>query len=153
MPIKPHVQLNLTKEQYKTLVEMTYLGHWMINATRVKTIEKYDEMEQLVFSFTRQAGLQDCVDYDDKMKMYFTIRKFEETVLLPLQEEYDDYTFWEQLSERLAERDMAAKHGEAAFAKMPGDERFKALDEVVQKYEDEFTANGVDNLVLAAKAE
>lgn len=153
MTIKPHVQLNLTKEQYKTLVEMTYLGHWMINAIRVKTIKKYDDMEQLVFSFAKQAGLQDCIDYDAKLKMHFPLRDFEENVVLPFKEEYDDYTFWEELSERLAERDMVAEHGEAAFLKMPRDERFEALDKVVRKYEDEFTENGIENLILAtAKA-
>jgi hypothetical protein len=78
MTIKPHVQINLTKEQYKTLVEMTYLGRWMINAIRVKTIKKYDDVEQLVFSFAKQGELEDCIGYDDKLKLHFARQDFED---------------------------------------------------------------------------
>jgi hypothetical protein len=152
MPIKPQVQISLTKEQYKTLVEMTYLGHWMINAIRTKRIKKYDEMEQLVFSFTKQAGLLDCIDYDDKLKMFFPLADFEENDVLPFKEEYDDYTFWDELAHRLAERDMLAKHGTEALEKMPRDDRFALQDNLVAEYEAEFTENGVDGLVLEAPA-
>jgi hypothetical protein len=149
MPIKPQVQINLTKEQYQTLVEMVYLGHWMANAIRTKTIKKYDDMEQLVFSFTKQAGLQDCVDYDNSMKMYFTLREFEETVVLPLKEDYDDYTFWDELAHRLAERDMLEQFDEKELARMSQEEQFKVKDELVRKYEDESTEHGIQRLKIA----
>lgn len=149
MTIKPDVQINLTKEQYKTLVEMIYLGRWMANAIRPKTIKKYDDMEQHVFSFTKQAGLQDCVDYDAKMKMYFTLRQFEETVVLPLKEDYDDYTFWDELIHRLAWRDLERKHGPKAQEGTATDEQMREKDALVRKYEDEVVENGLDNLEIS----
>jgi hypothetical protein len=146
MTIKPQVQINLTKEQYKTLVEMIYLGHWMANAIRPKTIKKYDDMEQLVFSFTKQAGLQDCVDYDAGMKMYFTLAEFEETVVLPLKDEYDDYTFWDELAHRLADRDMLKQFGEKELARMPREELNKVRDALIGEYEDESVEHGIERL-------
>ena len=152
MTIKPAVQINLTKEQYKTLVEMIYLGRWMANAIRTKTIKKYDDMEQHVFSFTKQAGLQDCIDYDAKMKMYFTLREFEETVVLPLKEEYDDYTFWDELIHRLAWRDVERKLGPNAQEGTATDEQMREKDALVRKYEDEVAENGLDNLQISGLA-
>ncbi len=148
MTIKPQVQISLTKEQYKTLVEMVFLGHWMANSTRIKTIKKYDDMEQLVFSFTKQAGLQDCIDFDDELKMYFTIREFEETVLMPLHDEYDDYTFWDELAHRLADRDMLKQFSEEELARMPRDEMNKVRDALVGKYEDESVEHGIERLKI-----
>ena len=148
MPIKPDVQINLTKEQYKTLVEMVYLGHWMANAIRPKTIKKYDDMEQLIFSFTKQAGLQDCVDYDNTMKMFFTLAEFEETVVLPLKEEYDDYTFWDELAHRLADRDILIQFSENGLARMPREEMNKVRDALIAKYEDESVEHGIERLQI-----
>lgn len=148
MPIKPAVQISLTKEQYKTLVELVSIGHWMANATRTKTIKKYDDMEQLVFSFTKQAGLQDCVDFDDELKMYFTIREFEETVLMPLHDEYDDYTFWDELAHRLADRDMLKQFTDKELADMPREQFHKLRDSLVCKYEDESEEHGIERLEI-----
>ncbi len=150
MPIKPAVQINLTKEQYKTLVELVDLGQWMANAIRTKRIKKYDDMEQLVFSFTKQAGLQDCVDYDDEMKMYFLLREFEESTIFPLKEEYDDYTFWEELAHRLADRDMLKQFGEKELADMPKDEMNKVRDSLIRKYEDESVEHGIERLAIVS---
>ena len=148
MPIKPDVQINLTKEQYKTLVEMVELGRWMADSTRAKTIKRYDEMEQLVFSFTKQAGLEECIDYDDETRMFFPVREFEEAVLFPLKEEYDDYTFWDELAHRLADRDMLKQFGEKELARMPAEERHDVQDALVAKYEDESVAHGLDRLEI-----
>jgi hypothetical protein len=55
MPIKPDVQLSLTKEQYKTLVELVSLGQWMANSIREKRIKKYDEFaEKELAAMTRE---------------------------------------------------------------------------------------------------
>jgi hypothetical protein len=148
MPIKPDVQISLTKEQYKTLVELVDLGQWMANATRTKRIKKYDDMEQLVFSFAKQAGLQDCVDYDDELKMYFLLREFEESTIFPLKEEYDDCTFWEELAHRLADRDMLKQFGERELVRMPRDEMNKVRDALIGKYENESVEHGIDRLEI-----
>ena len=44
---KPEVQISLTKEQYRTLVEMVNCGEWMINATRVDRLRQAQKPEGL----------------------------------------------------------------------------------------------------------
>ena len=148
MTTEPEVQINLTKEQHKALVELVYLGHWMATAIHEKPIKKYDDVEQLVFSHAKRAGLQNCVDYDDEMKMYFTLRKFEESELWPIKEDYDDYTFWDELAHRLADRDMFQQSGDLEIAKMPEKLR-KLRNSLIAKYEDESAEHGVDRLKIA----
>ena len=72
--------ISLTKEQYRTLIEMVYMGEWMINATRTKTIKKYEEMEQHIASFAKTAGLEDLIEYDPESKEYFPTKAFEGSI-------------------------------------------------------------------------
>lgn len=148
MPIKPDVQISLTKAQYKTLVEIVYLGHRMANSARAKPIEKYDEMEQLVFSFTKQAGLEECLDFDAEMKMHFPLRAFEDAVLQPLVDDYDDCTFWDELARRLADRDVLKRFDDKQLAAMPREELDEIRDGLAAKYEEESAAHGVDRLEI-----
>jgi superfamily II DNA helicase RecQ len=148
MPIKHQVQISLTKEQYKTLVEMINCGEWMINATRTDRIKKYEKLEQYIYSFTKEAGLQDCIDYDDELKMFFPTKEFEETSLHPFHDEYDQETFWEELIDQLAQRDLIAQFGAESFMKLPDKERSAARYEAETIYNKEFEKNGIENLVL-----
>ncbi|MFI5346600.1 MAG: hypothetical protein ACHQ51_09525 [Elusimicrobiota bacterium] len=148
---KTEVQITLTKDQYRTLVEMVNCGEWMINATRVNRIKKYEKLEQYIYSFTKQAGLEDCIDYDDEFKMYFPLKDFEETTLLPLRDEYDQETFWDELIDQLGSRDLIKQYGVDGYAKLTNEERFAARGRVEEKYGEEFEENGVENLVLAPR--
>ena len=148
---KAEVQISLTKDQYRALVEMVDCGEWMINATRVNRLKKYEKLEQYIYSFAKQAGMQDCIDYDDEFKMYFPLKEFEETTLLPLRDEYDQESFWDELIDQLGSRDLIRQYGAGGFAKLSNEERFAARDRVEAKYGKEFEENGIENLVLAPR--
>lgn len=46
------MKIELTKQQYETLLELMYLGNWMANSHRTTDlISRYEEMEQLIHSF------------------------------------------------------------------------------------------------------
>jgi len=48
------MDLNLTREQYEKLLELVYLGNWLINAYRTDDyLEDYSDVVSLIFS---QAG-------------------------------------------------------------------------------------------------
>ena len=45
------MELNLSREQYEKLLELVYLGNWLINAYRTDDyLEDYAEVVSLVFS-------------------------------------------------------------------------------------------------------
>jgi hypothetical protein len=68
----------------------------------------YDELQQHILSHAKDFQLGQLVMEEEGE--YFTTMKLEES-LMPLIEEYDEYTFWEQLPAQLAERDMRKEIG------------------------------------------
>ncbi|QCE41725.1 hypothetical protein [Psychroserpens sp. NJDZ02] len=66
--------IELTKEEYKTLLTLTFCGEWMINShkTEVDRISKKTEtLEQKLFAFAKDAGLKKWIEYDLEMEQYF----------------------------------------------------------------------------------
>ena len=52
------MKLELTKKQYRRLLDMVYIGNWVLNSTRGEDrIPDYDEVESLLFSKARDEGM------------------------------------------------------------------------------------------------
>lgn len=131
-----------------------YLGNWMANAQRgeggEETIPEYEDMEDFIFSHAKAFGLGAWVD--DELKdqgKYYPSREFEEdSGVRELIEAYDDYTFWDELAERLADRDLLREYGAEALKAMSRDERFGRYLELRQKYDEKFEKNGFERIVI-----
>lgn len=136
------MKIELTKEQYKNLVDLVQLGDWLINATRNKTIEKYDQTVQLIFSHSKEFSFNN-MDFQRDFNLYELKPNYEEKLHKYI-DEYDDYTFWEQLSMKLAERDFLRQVGPRRFT----EEHMELKDEIEEKYLKEFEKNGLKNIEL-----
>ena len=151
------MEIKLTKEQYKNLLKLVYLGNWMINAIRSGTkgderIKKYDEIEQYIFSFAKDAGLEKYIEYDEKLKKFFPTSEFEEDPEIEqYREDYEEEVFWQELADRLGTRDFIKEYGQEAIKKMSQKERFLKREEFIIKYEEEFEKNGLANLEILKK--
>jgi hypothetical protein len=102
----------------------------------------YDELEQHILSYAKDFQLGHLVM--EEAGEYFTTIKLEEN-LMPLIEEYDEYTFWEQLPAQLAERDMRKEIG---IVKKLKDEHIERKYEIEETYQEEFHKNGLKNLII-----
>ena len=143
------MDITLTEDQYRRLLEMVYLGNWMINSTRENTLEEYDDVEQLIFSHADQAAtLRGVVEFDAELQAHFPTKDFEESVLLEHKDTYDDDTFWEELIQRLAWRDTERQLGKAALTDPEDPEVQKVKDGHAARYASEFDKNGLDNLAV-----
>jgi hypothetical protein len=141
------MKIELTKQQYRSLIELLFLGDWLVNATRTgaeddKRISKYEEVQQLIYSYGKDFEADDFLI--EKYGQLFTTMEFEEP-LMPLVDEYDDYTFWEQLSLRLAERDLQR---EIVPVRKLKEEHMLRKYELEEMYQEEFEENGLRNLVV-----
>jgi len=140
------MQIVLTKEQYEKLMELVYLGNWLVNSYRSDDrIEEYDRMAEHVLSFAPSMGRQDRVEFDEFEGRYFPSRKFDEELQQNI-DEYDDDVFWNTLIERLAERDLIRAQGEEAVNSMSWEEYNRKLEPFLKKYEKEIDDSGVENL-------
>jgi hypothetical protein len=140
-------KIELTSDQYKNLLRLVYLGHWMSNSHRDDPIVELDAAENLLYSFASEFGCESFVDCDTKFNRFYPSFEFE-TEMDPYIQEYDDYTFWDELAWHMADRDFEKKYDAAQTLVMTTEEILREKDTIVEKYYTEFDQNGVDNLVI-----
>ena len=152
--------ITLTRTQFKVLLKAVYLGNWVANAYRDGSpedphIQEYEKIEDYIFSLAPKFSMEKYVDHEksDGEKYYPTSYFEEETDIHILHEEYDEQTLWDELAERLGERDFVEKHTSEEIKKMGREEYFEKLSECVDIYHEEFEKFGTERLEITKKAE
>src|SRR4030042_4037636 len=145
------MEIVLSKDEYKNLIEMLYIADWVMNANNVdpdpSTI-KYTTLEQKLFSLAKDFDHNELVDYETKFGEFFPSRTVEEGITEKYIEEYDNETFWNELIDRLVDRDMIRNNKGEDLNKMTIEERLEKEDPLRTKYETEFEENGIENLLI-----
>ena len=131
------MKIELTEQQYRYLLDLVYIGNWVINSTREDDrIREYDQVESLIFSHCLQHKMAKLVElYKGEL---IPSRAFSDGGIHNAIENYEDIIFYEILAEELALRDM---NGEPLTR-----ENFSALLERIDTYLSEFTKNGTENI-------
>ena len=84
---------------------------------------------------------------------FFPTRIFEEdTDVFDVCQEYNEATFWDEIVEKLAERDFFTKYSAQDREKMTKDERVDKLYVFIDKWAEEINENGLDNLAIVKKS-
>ena len=141
--------IQLSRKQFLALLKLTYLGNWMANAPRTQNMkEDYESIESFVFSFAPAFGFEKYMDHEesDGDRYYPTGLFEEETDVHKLHEEYDEETFWDELADRLGERDFYEKYSKEEIKRMDREERFTKLYECIDAVSDELEKYGLGRL-------
>jgi hypothetical protein len=141
------VKLDLTPDQYRKLIELAYLGEWMINAQHDPEFQD-DAADAAVQHLLASHPLPD-VGRDEETGDYFmqaewTERLYDDHIL-----DYDDHVFWDELTERLAMRDLARERGVEAD-QIDRDEELHTLRPLEDRYHQEFEEHGLDRLDISS---
>lgn len=139
------MDLKLSTDQYTKLVELAYMGEWMVNAHHAD--EHQDEEALAVLQALLGAVPLAGVDRDPETDEFFMDPDWTEQIYDKHIADYDDHVFWEELTERLAARDLARTRGVSMEA-IDRDEDIAALRPIEDEYRDEFEDNGIDRLEL-----
>lgn len=144
------MKINFTKKEYELLIEMIGIAQWIIKGYQIQkeNNDPYEELEQRILSYVKDFHLENLVVFDRKLGKYFTTREFEDSRIMKHIEEYENNSFWEELIEHLAERDLIKQYGEEHVIQMDPFERFSKLTELEEKYSREFEQNGLDNVII-----
>ena len=60
------MELHLTDKQYRRLLDLVYIGNWILNSTRGEDrFQDYDQVESLVFSHCLEKGMTSLVELYD----------------------------------------------------------------------------------------
>lgn len=144
------MKINFTKAEYKALIELLYMGDWMANAFTINSDDEpkeYTDLIQKVYSYAKQMGYEDDMEYAKEYDQYFPTAKFElKSAAIEHIEKYDNESFWQNLIDRMSERDICKQYKVEALHELPSDERFKALDEVEPEWAKEFAKHGINRL-------
>ena len=133
------MELELTRKQLRRLLDMVYIGNWILNSTRGEDrFKDYDEVESLLFARAAQEGMPTLSEtYQGEV---IPSRAFAEGGIHEAIMEYENNVFFEILAEDLARRDMDD---------VPIDEsNYDELTQRIDAYIDEFEAHGTDNITV-----
>lgn len=133
------MKLELTARQFRRLLDMVYIGNWILNSTRGDDrFADYDQVESLLFAKAAAEGMTTLAEvYQGEV---VPSRAFAEGGIHEAIMEYENNVFFEILAEDLARRDMEAEH-------LDQDD----LEELKQRIEDymlEFEQHGTDHIMV-----
>ena len=133
------MQIELTEKEYRRLLDLVYIGNWILNSTRGDDrFADYDKVESLIFSHCPNHGMQALVEHWNGTVI--PSRAFSEGGIHEAIMDYEDAVFFDILAEELARRDMDY----APVSPLNYDELMARKEE----YMDEFEQNGTDHLHL-----
>ena len=131
------MMIDLTGKQYRLLLDMVYIGNWILNSTRGgDRIEDYDEVESLVFSESLKNGIKGLAEQENDT--FRPSRAYIDGGIHEAIMDYEDLTFFEILAEELARRDMQTEG--------LGQNDIDELNRRVGEYAMEFEENGLENI-------
>ena len=143
------IKLTFTEEQYKKLVETIFLGSWMLNSTRLEDLdEEAEEIRELILSRYKEANLEDKVVYQEEMEIHDLTIDYESELLDQYIEEYDEFSFWDKLVEKLTEKEMVQTFGADVVSAPLTDEMLKTQLDLEEKIGQELEEKGITNLHL-----
>ncbi len=99
------MKLELTTKQFQRLLDMAYIGNWILNSTRGDDrFADYDEVESLLFQKARDEGMNSLTEFwqgEAVPSQAFADGGIHDAIM-----EYENNVFFDILAEDLARRDM-----------------------------------------------
>jgi len=134
------VTIELSKNEFRRLLDMVYIGNWILNSTRDEgdRIRVYDELESKIFAQCVKNGMPALLEVFNGEIL--PSKAFAEGGIHEAIMEYEDTVFFEMLAEELAMKDMNYEPVNAR--------NFAELEARIEEYMEEFEQNGTENIRL-----
>ena len=133
------MKLELTTKQFRRLLDMAYIGNWILNSTRGDDrFKDYDDVESLLFAKAREEGMG--VLAEDWQGEVVPSRAFAEGGIHEAIMEYENNVFFDILAEDLARRDME----DASIDQ----NNYEELSSRIDAYIAEVEQHGTDNILV-----
>ena len=133
------MNLELSQKQFRRLLDMVYIGNWILNSTRGdQRFTDYDEVESLLFGKAALEGMPALAElYQGEI---VPSRAFVEGGIHEAIMEYENNVFFDILAADLARRDM----DDAPIDESNYDELASRIDAYIA----EFEQHGTDNILV-----
>ncbi|MBI4357657.1 MAG: hypothetical protein HY559_07285, partial [Gammaproteobacteria bacterium] len=138
------------------LLDLLEIAEWVLYAHKFspeKDDDPYCMLCQKIYSHAEEMGCNGIIELDKASGKYYPTGEYEMNgPAMKFIDDFEEDTFWEELTVRLSERDAVQKHGEKAIQEMEGIERIRALYENENKYRKEFEQQGLARIVISSKS-
>jgi hypothetical protein len=138
-----YMRIDLSKEQYLTLVKLLQLGNWPLGLTEAnqELVNKAEDLEQYIFSLARDFEAADEIYYDKEEEYYYLSEDLKDTVEAII-DDYEEDVFWDQLTHKLATIDLKREVSINASI----EQKINRLFQLKARYEKYFLENGLDKI-------
>jgi hypothetical protein len=140
------MKLSLDADDYRKLVELAYLGEWLINAHHDP--EYADEHAGRVLQQLLAAPELPGVGRDQETGEFYMDNDWLEKLYDNYILDYDDHVFWDELTERLAQRDLARQRG-VELEDINRDDDLLELKPLEDRYHQELENRGIERIEIA----
>lgn len=135
------MNIELSDKQFRRLLDLVYIGNWILNSTRGEDrFKDYDDLQEKLFALCSKNGMNSLVQF--YMGHYFPSKAYEDGGIHEAIADYEDAVFFDILAEELARRDMLEEN--------LSQDDMTELAARMDDYMDEFEKNGIDNLSIEA---
>ena len=133
------MELELSRKEFRRLLDMAYIGNWILNSTRGEDrFQDYDQVQSRLFSQAARQGMGELAFQIGPLALPshdFVNGGIHEAIA-----DYEDAIFFRILAEELARRDMDD---------VPIDEHnMEELNQRMDAYMAEFELHGTDNVMV-----
>ena len=133
------MNIELTDKEFRRLLDMVYIGNWILNSTRGDDrFEDYDLLQEKLFALCSQNGMRSLIQ--SWHGHIFPSRAYEDGGIHEAIADYEDAVFFDILAEELARRDLGLVETDP--------EDFTELSARMEEYLDEFDNNGLDTITM-----
>ena len=130
------MNIDLTDKEFRRLLDMVYIGNWILNSTRAADrFEDYDIVQEKLFSLCAKNGMRSLIQVWHGH--VFPSKAYEDGGIHEAIADYEDAVCFDILAEELSRRDLGEDIDD-----------FGALTARMDEYMAEFEKNGVANLTV-----
>jgi hypothetical protein len=144
------ISLEITEKDYRKLVELVYLGVVLHHTYSDKEYKSMHKAEQAIYSQARKFGCEDLVNFEPKLNHFQVTHDLMDRMDL-FHVEYDYNTFYEELIERLAEKEFMKYYTSDQVRAMPQEKKDEALKYLRDKYDAAAMQGGLEKILEKAK--
>ena len=131
------MNIELTDKEFRRLLDMVYIGNWILNSTRGDDrFEDYDLIQEKLFALCPANGMRSLVQI--WRGHIFPSQAYEAGGIHEAIADYEDAVFYNILAEELARRDLGLEDCD------PDD--FTELTARMEEYLAEFDKNGLNTI-------
>ena len=133
------MNIELTEKEYRRLLDMVYIGNWILNSARGEDrFEDYDKVEEKLFALAPSQGMKSLVQF--WRGHIYPSQAFADGGIHEAIADYEDAVFFNILAEELARRDLGLEETDP--------EDFTELSERMEDYLQEFDRNGLNTVTV-----